>query len=161
MPPKRPPPGATHQFTPPTRSLRRRVLPPSQSPAATRPLRHIPPDSTEWADQRTTCLSLGLNPSDATHGSVTCDKCLLFWEKKLRWNVANLANEERSGYRMECERPFDCSDAEFNPKYKYKVQTRDKFKSLFNSPGLVVSPATPRNKGYRAAVFSCNHTTIN
>ena len=43
---------------------------------------------------------------------------------------------------MSCERPFDCSDAEFNPKYKYKVQTRDKLKSLFNLPGLVVSPAT-------------------
>ena len=142
MPPKRAPPDAGHQRTPSTRSVRRRVSPASHSPAATRSLRHIPPDSPVWADPATNCLSLGLNPSDTIHSGVICDKCLYFWEQKLSWNLDNLANEERSGSRMICERPFDCSKDETNSKYKYKLKARDKLKGLFASPGLSVSPAT-------------------
>ena len=84
----------------------------------------------------------------------------LFWEKKLRYDVANLANEERS-VRMMCERPFDCSDAEKNSKYKYKVEHRDKLKSLFASPGLVSSPAehiTPSSRGRSGPVLDKNTT---
>ena len=43
---------------------------------------------------------------------------------------------------MICERPFDHRDVEKNSRYKYKVEHRDKLKSMFAPPGLVVSPAT-------------------
>ena len=65
MPPKRPSSGAYQQRTPPQRSVRSRVTPTSHSPTKTPNLCHIPPDSHEWTDPRTTCLSLGLEPSDA------------------------------------------------------------------------------------------------
>ena len=109
MAPKRPSPGACEQHTPPQRSVRSRVTPTSHSRRETPNLRHIHPDSPEWTDPRTTCLSLGLDPSDTIHAGVICNKCLFFWERKLRGDVANLANKERSGRRMTCERPFDCS----------------------------------------------------
>ena len=84
----------------------------------------------------------------------------LFWEKKLCYDVANLANEERS-VRMMCERPFDCSDAKKNSKYKYKVQHRDKLKSLFALPGLVSSPAEhimPSSRGRSGPSLDKNTT---
>ena len=65
MAPKRPSPGACEQHTPPQRSVRSRVTPTSHSQRETPNLRHIPPDSPEWTDPQTTCLSLGLEPSDA------------------------------------------------------------------------------------------------
>ena len=151
MPPKRPPPGTNQLRTPSQRSVRPRVSPASRSLTATPSLRHILPDSPAWADPRTTCLSLGLDPSDATHKDVICNKCFYFWESKLRSDISNLAHEQRSVRRTICERPFDCSDAEQNSKYKYKALTRDKLKSLFASPGLVVFPAiqhvTPSSRG--------------
>ena len=65
-----------------------------------------------------------------------------------------MANEEGSGRRMMYERPFDCSDAKKNSKYNYKLQTRDKLRSLFAATGLVDSPATehfvtPSSRGVR------------
>ena len=158
MPPKRSPPNAYH--TPSQRSIRHRVSPASHSPAATPSLRHIPLDSPEWVDPGTTCLSLGLNLSGETHAGVICNNCLFFWEKKLRHDVANLANEERS-VRMMCERPFDCSDSEKNSKYKYKFQHRDKLKSLFTLPGLVSSPAEhimPSSRGRSGPSLDKNTT---
>ena len=147
MPPKRrppdpSPPGEISQRTPSTRFVRSRVSPASLSPAAIHSLRHIPPDSLEWADPQRTCLSLGLNPIDSTHAGVICDKCKFFWDKKLRSNISNLANVERTGRRLICEHPFDRSDVETNSRYNYKLRTRDKLKRLFASPDVVVSPAT-------------------
>ena len=86
---------------------------------------------------------------------------LIFGESKLRCDISNLAHAERSGRRMTCERPFDCSDAEKNSRYKYKVEHRDKLKSLFASPGLVSSPAehiTPSSRGRSGPVLDKNNT---
>ena len=68
-------------------------------------------------------------------------RMLVLGDRKLHCDVANLANKERSGRRMVCERPFGCSDTKKNSKYKYKLQTRNNLKRLFAAPGLVVSPA--------------------
>ena len=151
---KRPSTGAKQARTPSLRSVRRRVLGTGPSPTAFCHLRHIPPGSPEWTDPRTTCLIVGLDPSGVIHHSVTCDKCKLFWEQKLCCDVVNMVNEEGSGRRMMYERPFDCSDAKKNPKYNYKLQTRDKLRSLFAATGLVDSPATehfvtPSSRGVR------------
>jgi len=127
MPPKRRSPGAHDLCTPSTRPVRRRISPASHSPAATPSLRHIPRDSPEWADPGTTCLSLGLNPSNADHSGVTCNNCKFFWEKKLGCNVANLANEERSSRRMMCDRPFDCSDTGNNNLIMKHIQYNSEF----------------------------------
>ena len=51
--------------------LQRRVVawPPNQK------LRHIPHNSPEWTAETTTCLSLGLDPSDPDVGSYACGGC--------------------------------------------------------------------------------------
>ena len=141
MPPKRPSTGASQLCTPSQRSIRRRVLHPAPSPTAPPSLRHIPPDSPEWDDPRTTCLSIGLDPIYSIQADVTCDKCKMFWEKKLCFDVGKNTNQKRTR-RMICERPFDYSDSKNKSKYRYKAGIAYTLRSLFVEPGLVVSPAT-------------------
>ena len=114
---------------------------PAPSPTAPPSLRHIPPDSPEWDDPRTTCLSIGLDPIYSIQADVTCDKCKMFWEKKLCFDVGKNTNQKRTT-RMICERPFDYSDSNNRSKYRYKGGIAYTLRSLFVEPGLVVSPAT-------------------
>ena len=89
-----------------------------------------------WAMKMTTCLSLGLNPSDAAHMPVICNNCTLFWEKRLLYDISKYDKQKRS-VRMTCERPFDCRD----DAVEAKVEGRERLKSLFAAPGTVSAPS--------------------
>ena len=72
-------------------------------------LRELPTDSPVWALKTTTCLSLGLNPIDPNHQPVICNNCVLFWQKKLKFDLSKYSEAPRSR-RTICDRPFDCSE---------------------------------------------------
>ena len=65
-------------------------------------LRELPVDSRVWAVKSNTCLSLGLDPSEANHRQVICNNCTKFWEKKLKYDLSNYSNVTRI-LRILCE----------------------------------------------------------
>ena len=83
-------------------------------------LRKIPSDSRVWGMKATTCLSIGLDPSDINHKPVVCNNCTSFWEIKLKYDISKYSKKPVSR-RYLCERPFDCSDR----AEKGKVHARD------------------------------------
>ena len=101
-----------------------------------------------WSDSSTTCLSVRLDPNEATHRAVTCKGCIVFFEKKLKSNINNYnPNLTRSRCHL-CERPFHCRDGAM----PYKLHTQERLKQLFaasgtvsvpRKTGLVVSPPPP------------------
>jgi hypothetical protein len=93
-------------------------------------LRKIPSDSRVWGMKATTCLSLGLDPSDINHKPVVCNNCTSFWETKLKYDISKYSKKPVSR-RYLCERPFDCSDR----VEKGKVHARDRMKRLFSEDG--------------------------
>ena len=108
----------------------------------------IAADPLVWSDALTTCLSLGLDPSKANQRPVTCNGCITFFEKKLKYNISNNNPNLTRSRRQLCERPFDCpDDAETG-----KLHARDRLKRLFArtvaaavswKPRRVVSPPPP------------------
>ena len=71
-------------------------------------LRELPTYSPVWALKTTSCLSLGLNPIEPNHYSVICNNCVLFWQKKLKFDLSKHSKAQRSR-RAICDRPFDCN----------------------------------------------------
>ena len=102
--------------------LQRRVVarPPNQK------LRHIPNNSPEWTAETTTCLSLGLDPSDPDVGSYACRGCKEYWEKELRSDINNSSEKSRS-CRTSCDRVFACD----NSARPSRIRLREELKELF------------------------------
>ena len=102
--------------------LQRRVVarPPNQK------LRHIPNNSPEWTAETTTCLSLGLDPSDPDVGSYACGGCKEYWEKELYSDINNSSEKARS-CRTSCDRVFACG----NSAQPYRIRVREELKGLF------------------------------
>ena len=79
-------------------------------------------------------------------------------------DVANQANQKRTGRRMICERPFNCRNVKTN--YIYKAKTRNTLKSLFARPGDVVPSATehvvtPSSTGLRNTSATKSSGSVN
>ena len=60
-----------------------------------------------WALKTTTCLSLRLNPIDLNHQPIMCISCVLFWQKKPKFNLNKHSKAQRS-QRMLCNQPIAC-----------------------------------------------------
>ena len=100
-------------------------------------LRKIPSDSRVWGMKATTCLSIGLDPSDINHKPVVCNNCTSFWEIKLKYDISKYSKKPVSR-RYLCERPFDCSDR----AEKGKVHARDRMRRLFSGDGDLSAPSS-------------------
>ena len=143
---KRPSPDAEQLRTPSQSSKQARLLP-VPTPATPGPaLRFIPVDSPVLAVKGTTCLSLGLYPSDIKQPPRICNKCLHFWEKKLNGNLKQHQPARSGRTSYDCERSFD-PGVTADP---YKLLACEQFKALFSvtcvTPASVGQCVTPSNK---------------